>query len=80
MCKSVELIPGPMPTPVLSPEAMFVRGSLDSVVGEWVRGEMGPGGGAIVSRASREDVEAIRRGLYGEGGRELRSGAISRRY
>lgn len=30
-----------------------------------------------MSLARREDVEAIRRGLWGEGGRELRSGAMS---
>lgn len=58
-----EIIPGPMPTPVLSPEARFVRGSLDGIVGDWAGGEIGAGGGAIVSPARREDVEPIRRGL-----------------
>ena len=38
---------------------------------------MGAGGGAIISLARREAVEAIRRGLWGEGGKELRSGAMS---
>ena len=69
-------IPGPMPTPVLSPEVMFVIGSLDRTVGDWTGGEIGAGGGGIVSLARREDEEAIRRGLRGEGGREFRSGAI----
>ena len=58
-----ENIPGPTPTPVLSPEAMFVRGSLDGTMGDWAGGEIGAGGGAIVSPARREDVEPIRRGL-----------------
>lgn len=52
-----------MPTPVLSPEVMFARGSLDRMVGDWAGGEMGAGGGAMVSLARREDVEAILRGL-----------------
>ena len=30
----------------------------------------------MLSLARREVVEAIRRGLWGEGGRELRSGAM----
>ena len=38
---------------------------------------MGAGGGAIMSLARREVVEAMRRGLWGEGGKELRSGAMS---
>ena len=38
---------------------------------------MGTVGGAIMSLARREDVEAMRRGLWGEGGKELRSGAMS---
>lgn len=63
MCRVCALIPGPMPTPVLSPEVMFVRGSLDRRVGDWAGGDRGAGGGAIVSPARREDVEAIRRGL-----------------
>lgn len=37
---------------------------------------MGAGGGAIMSLARREFVEAMRRGLWGEGGKELRSGAM----
>ena len=65
-----------MPTPVLSPEAMF-GGSLEEMMGDWAGGDMGAGGGANVSLARREVVEAIRRGLWGEGGKELRSGAMS---
>ena len=65
-----------MPTPVLSPEVMFETGSLDRIVGDWAGGEIGAGGGSIVSLARREDEEAIRRGLWGEGGREFRSGAM----
>ena len=57
------ILPGPMPTPVLSPAVMFVRGSLDRVIGDWAGGELGTGGGAMVSPARREDVDAIRRGL-----------------
>ena len=52
-----------MPTPVLSPEETLARGSLDTIVGDWVGGDMGAGGGAIVSAARREDVEIMRRGL-----------------
>ena len=63
MCRVSALIPGPMPTPVLSPEVMFARGSLDGTVGVWAGGEVGAGGGATVSPARREDVGAIRRGL-----------------
>ena len=65
-----------MPTPVLSPDIIFT-GSLDRIVGEWAGGEAGAGGGAIISLARLEDIEAIRRGLWGEGGKELRSGAMS---
>ena len=65
-----------MPTPVLSPPVMFA-GSLDEMMGDWAGGDMGAGGGAIMSLARREVVEAMRRGLRGEGGRELRSGAMS---
>ncbi len=62
MCRVSALIPGPTPTPVLSPEVVFARGSLDRKVGDWAGGETGAGGG-IVSPARREDIEAIRRGL-----------------
>ncbi len=65
-----------MPTPVLSPEGMVGGGSLDRIVEYCTEGEMGAGGGGIGSLDRREDVEAIRRGLWGEGGRELRSGAM----
>lgn len=58
-----DFIPGPTPTPVLSPEAIFAAGSLDRTVGDWAGGEVGAGGGAIVSPARREDKDAIRRGL-----------------
>ena len=37
---------------------------------------MGAGGGAITSLARRGVTDAIWRGLCGEGGRELRSGAM----
>lgn len=52
-----------MPTPVLSPGAIFARGSLDEVVGDWAGGELGAGGGAIMSPARRDGIEATRRGL-----------------
>ena len=61
---------------MLSPE-VTVAGSLDEMMGDWAGGDMGAGGGAIISLARREAVEAIRRGLWGEGGKELRSGAMS---
>lgn len=60
MCRVSALIPGPMPTPVLSPEVMFATGSLDRMVGEWA---MGAGGGGILSPARREDVDDVCRGL-----------------
>ena len=66
-------IPGPIPTPVLSPEVIFAC-SLDRIVGDWAGGETGAGGGAMISRVRREAVGVIRRGLWGEGGRELISG------
>lgn len=76
VCRVFALIPGPMPTPVLSPEVMLAKGSLDRMVGEWAEGDMGAGGGAMLSAGRREDVDDVWRGLYGEGGRELRSGAM----
>ena len=63
MCRVSALIPGPTPTPVLSPDVMFARGSLDRKVGDWAGGGTGAGGGPIVSPPRREDIEAIRRGL-----------------
>ena len=61
---------------MLSPEVTFA-GSLDETMGEWAGGDMEAGGGAIMSLARREVVQAMRRGLWGEGGKELRSGAMS---
>ena len=55
---------------------MFVTGSLGRIVGDWAVGEMEAGGGATLSLARRDNVEAQRRGLRGEGGKELRSGAM----
>ena len=63
MCRVSALIPGPMPTPVLSPEVMFARGSLDRIVGEWAEGEIGAGGGGMFSPARRENVDDVCRGL-----------------
>ena len=63
MCRVSTILPGPMPTPVLSPEVMFVRGSLDRMVGDWAEGELGASGGAMVSPARLEDIEALSRGL-----------------
>ena len=65
-----------MPTPVLSPEVTFTC-SLDGMMGECAGGDVGAGGIAIMSLARREVEEAMRRGLWGEGGKELRSGAMS---
>ena len=57
------ILPGPTPTPVLSPGVMLARGSLDRMAGDWAGGELGAGGGGMESPARREDMEAMRRGL-----------------
>lgn len=56
------LLPGPTPTPVLSPAGIDVAGSLAVNEGDCVDGETGMGGGAI-SVTRREDVEDNCRGL-----------------
>lgn len=59
MCRVSALIPGPMPTPVLSPGVMLARGSLDRMVGDWTEGDMGAVGGATLSPARRENIDDV---------------------
>jgi len=70
----LDFLPGPTPTPVLSAACEIARGSLEVMVGGCVPG--GEVGGGIDSWARRRKSDGARRGLYGEGGREFRSGAM----
>ena len=70
--------PGPIPTPVLSPDEMLnpVAVGDSASLGDWTEEsgageEKGAAGGAIGSTA-----RGIRRLLYGEGGTVFKSGAI----
>lgn len=56
----LDVSPGPTPTPVLS---IFVGGSLEVRVGEWVLcGDKGAGGGPIICEARREE-DVFQRGV-----------------
>lgn len=59
----MDCLPGPTPTPVLSPAGIIVViGSLAANNGDRVGGDVGTGGGAMASGGLREEAEDSCRG------------------